>query len=182
MDLSMFPSEAEKDSSTLLRAPSRKQMKLNFQAFLTRLAALETGLTDIDPDEDLTYAVIITCDDNEPDLQPVIDYNNYEGNVKSSERQPPYHPPEGLAPWAPVTRTDGLHPSQMKPRPPVTLERDELKTDKGKGKATDEVVGQGGGQKSGDQGHNSNSDTDRTPEGLRPIRSLETGVIDVSVA
>jgi hypothetical protein len=51
MDLSMFPSEAEKDSSTLLRAPTRRQMKLNFQAFLTRLAALETGLTDNDPSE-----------------------------------------------------------------------------------------------------------------------------------
>ncbi|KAJ9106099.1 hypothetical protein QFC21_001239 [Naganishia friedmannii] len=182
MDLSMFPSEAEKDSSTLLRAPSRRQMKLNFQAFLTRLAALETGLTDNDPDEDLTYAVIITCDDHEPDLQPVIDYNDYEGNVKPSERQPPYHPPEGPALWAPATRVEGLHSSQMKPRPPVILETDESNSGKGKGKARVAVAGEEDGQGIDQSGRNPINDAGRTPEGLRPIRSLETGVIDVSVA
>lgn len=51
MDLSKFPTEQDKDSWVLLQAPGQRRMKLLFQAFLTRLAAVETGLADNDPNE-----------------------------------------------------------------------------------------------------------------------------------
>lgn len=106
MNLSTFTSEEDKDTYVLLRAPNQRHMKLLFQAFLTRLSALETGLADNDPDEgelknrsverrsseirtELTYAVVVTCnDENEPDLRPVVDYTSYEGNPRTIEKQP----------------------------------------------------------------------------------------------
>jgi hypothetical protein len=51
MDLSKFPTEQDKDTSVLLNAPGQRRMKLLFQAFLSRLAACETGMADNDPDE-----------------------------------------------------------------------------------------------------------------------------------
>lgn len=83
-------------------------MKLLFQAFLTRLAAVETGLADNDPDEgewatpnrsggeslilggiDLTYAVVVTCKEgDEPDTRPVVDYTSYDGISGTTEKQP----------------------------------------------------------------------------------------------
>lgn len=108
MDLSKFPTEQDKDSWVLLQAPGQRRMKLLFQAFLTRLAAVETGLADNDPDEgewatpnrsggeslilggiDLTYAVVVTCKEgDEPDTRPVVDYTSYDGIPGTTEKQP----------------------------------------------------------------------------------------------
>jgi hypothetical protein len=76
---------------------------------------------------------------------------------------------------------DGLHPSQMTSRPSVVPEQGERVTGKGKGKAIDEDAVIEDDEEGRQNGRNPNNDTGRTPEGLRPIRSLETGVIDVSV-
>lgn len=51
MDLTPLPTEEARDTTVLLQSPSHRDIKLLFQAFLTKLSALETGLVDNDPDE-----------------------------------------------------------------------------------------------------------------------------------
>ena len=185
MDLTPLPTEEARDTTVLLQAPSHRDIKLLFQAFLTKLSALETGLVDNDPDDgeslplrywysmliyaDLTYAVAITCrDGTEPDLRPTVDYTSYEGNPSTTEKQPVslhfpyftvvnymfpnlkiYHPPEGPSNWAPVTTSDGLHPSQFSATRPGS------------------VI-----PKVGDS-------LPRRVEQVLPIKAIETGIVDV---
>ena len=51
MDLTPLPTDEARDTTVLLHSPSHRDIKLLFQAFLTKLSALETGLVDNDPDE-----------------------------------------------------------------------------------------------------------------------------------
>jgi hypothetical protein len=206
MDLSKFPTEQDKDSWVLLQAPGQRRMKLLFQAFLTRLAAVETGLADNDPDEgewatpnrsggeslilggiDLTYAVVVTCrEGDEPDTRPVEDYTSYDGIPGTTEKQPVcrhclferrnssfsciqlYHPPEGPSPWAPALASDGMHPTLLGTRPPPGHQGGDGNTAK---KTTRfDPGGEGIGKEHGMR------------EVVRPIRAVETGIVDVRVS
>ncbi|KAJ9109920.1 hypothetical protein QFC19_001901 [Naganishia cerealis] len=93
----------------------------------------------------------------------------------------PYHPPEGPSLWAPATKSDGLHPSQTRHRSPVIPELGR-NIGKGKGKAVQDDRRTEERRNTAQLDHALRNDAGRAPEGLRPIRSLETGVIDVSVA
>ncbi|KAI5455015.1 hypothetical protein NCC49_002290 [Naganishia albida] len=167
MDLSKFPTEQDKDTSVLLNAPGQRRMKLLFQAFLTRLAACETGMADNDPDENLTYAVVVTCKEGEePDTRPVVDYTSYDGNARTTEKQPVYHPPEGPSPWAPALASDGAHPTLLDPLPPPGHNGREGDTAKKSAYM--------GGAETMTKGPASR-------EVVRPIRAVETGIVDINL-
>lgn len=76
-----------------------------------------------------------------------------------------YHPPEGPSPWAPALASDGVHPTLLSARPPPGHQGGEGNTAK---KTTRfDPGGEGIGKEHGMR------------EVVRPIRAVETGIVDV---
>lgn len=78
-----------------------------------------------------------------------------------------YHPPEGPSPWAPALVSDGVHPTLLNTRPPPGHDGGEGNTAKKTTRfdPSREGTGKEGGVR----------------EVVRPIRAVETGIVDVRV-
>lgn len=133
---------------------------------------------------DITFNVVIaTRDGSEPDQRPIIDYSSYEGDkTRKEDRQPLHHPTEGSSPWTPALKSDGHRPRSQSPERGAHGKFDR----KGKGRALDldlDLDGEehGDGDEDVELDERTRGKQIRIDEPVLAVRSIETGVIDVSV-